>query len=297
MFISILFVEIISFLDFFHFFHIGSSNYDPHLYENVFRTHITQGYLFCILIVLSLSFYLYSHKTIRKIFYLFIIILSSLNILFITNSKTAKLCLFILIFWFTIEIIFKHFNNIFLKLISIILLCLIFVFVFIEPKFMPINTINIIRNEITHTNRTNELTSSGIRAEIYKSSLIMIKNEPFYGFGLGSVYKNYNHYNVNSNSSITMFIPYHLHNEYLMQLVQVGYIGLFLFLGLLLFSFFYSKRLEYSHSICLRGTIVIFSFGCLFNSFLLELTEGLTFLLLLAVLLPKDPLVNTGSSD
>jgi heptosyltransferase-3 len=69
------------------------------------------------------------------------------------------------------------------------------------------------------------------------------------------------------------------HNEYVMQLVGGGILGLALFAGWLAAGLWHARRL---HSAALAGIVLAFTLGCVFNSMLLDFIEGHLYVALLA---------------
>jgi O-antigen ligase len=128
--------------------------------------------------------------------------------------------------------------------------------------------------EVKSYQNTNELTSSGARLEFYKKSLQIIQKNPVIGQGTGSLSQE-------TVSSLRMPNP---HNEYLMLTVQIGLIGLSVFLYLLFLLWKKSYPLPLFERRIAQGVVVAFAMGCLFNSLLLDFTEGYWFIYFVAIL-------------
>ena len=67
------------------------------------------------------------------------------------------------------------------------------------------------------------------------------------------------------------------HNEYLLIAAQTGMIGLAALLYLFYTQWRLAARLEPFYRDLARGLVITFALGCLFNSLLLDHTEGLFF--------------------
>ena len=67
------------------------------------------------------------------------------------------------------------------------------------------------------------------------------------------------------------------HNEYLLIAAQTGMIGLAALLYLFYTQWRLAARLEPFYRDLARGLVITFAIGCLFNSLLLDHTEGLLF--------------------
>jgi O-antigen ligase len=66
----------------------------------------------------------------------------------------------------------------------------------------------------------------------------------------------------------------HPHNEYVHMAVQLGPLGLALFLALLVVSFRGAARLPGDYAVLAQGFVLAFAVGCLFSDFLWDSTEG-----------------------
>lgn len=123
--------------------------------------------------------------------------------------------------------------------------------------------------------------SIGLRLEFSKNSLAIIRDHPVFGVGTGGFPAAYAE-KIKNTGMVATVNP---HNEYLLIAVQVGVLGT----GLLLYIFYRQWRLaaelpgpferDLAHGLLL--TIIV---GCLFNSLLIDHTEGLFYVWMSAVL-------------
>jgi O-antigen ligase len=122
--------------------------------------------------------------------------------------------------------------------------------------------------------------SVAARLDYYRNSLRIIAANPL-GVGTGGFPKAYEN-TIRGTPSPATVNP---HNEYLLITVQIGIAGLAALLWLLYTQWKLAPslptRLE-SH--LARGLVIAFSLGCIFNSLLLDHTEGLLYAWLSAVL-------------
>lgn len=117
-------------------------------------------------------------------------------------------------------------------------------------------------------------SSIGQRLEFYRVSLDIVREHPLLGVGTGGFPKAFA--NKTSGSGVTQ--TRNPHNEYLLIAVQTGLVGL----ALLLHLFWRQWRLAPQLSSPLechiaRGLVLTIAIGCLFNSLLLDHTEGLLY--------------------
>lgn len=136
-------------------------------------------------------------------------------------------------------------------------------------------------------------TSSAERLEFYRTSLAIARDHPFIGGGTGSFARAY------EQKSRGQAVPTsrNPHNEYLHILVQLGLVGLAALLYLFWTHWRLAPRLAspLEHHLA-RGLVLTMAVGCLFNSWLLDHTEGLLYAWLTALLFgglrtPSDSVV------
>ncbi len=113
-------------------------------------------------------------------------------------------------------------------------------------------------------------TSLGQRYQYFTKSLQLFASAPVIGHGTGS----FGHQYAKLSESTTHTSTDNPHNEYLLIAVQTGSLGLALFLLLLAVQFKYSGRLVLREAWLAQGITLTMAVGCLFNSFLLDSTEG-----------------------
>ena len=133
-------------------------------------------------------------------------------------------------------------------------------------------------------------TSAGFRLEFYRNSLEIARAHPFFGAGTGGFEKAY----ADQVAGTAMAPTANPHNEYLNITIQLGVIGLAALLYLFYCGWRVAAALAAAHERELaRGLVITFALGCLFNSLLMDHTEGLLFAwasgLLFAGLKPPQP--------
>jgi O-antigen ligase len=131
-----------------------------------------------------------------------------------------------------------------------------------------------VQSEIAHWRPgVLDVTSSvGTRLEFYRVSLALVRDRPLLGHGTGGFAKAF------SDKTLDAKVPpaRNPHNEYLHLTVQLGLVGL----AALFYLFVTHWRLAPGLASPLecrlaRGLILMMAVGCLFNSWLLDHTEGL----------------------
>jgi O-antigen ligase len=132
----------------------------------------------------------------------------------------------------------------------------------------------------------HETTSIGLRLAFAKYSFKIIKEHPIFGAGTGSFEKLYQVLSGPKLDEKTW--PTHPHNEYILMLLQIGIVGLFVFLAWAVAQFLQSQRLLKFERSLLQGLIIGFLVLSFCNASLLVRPAGLLYVLLLAVLLSAE---------
>jgi O-antigen ligase len=124
-------------------------------------------------------------------------------------------------------------------------------------------------NETTYSTK-NETNSTNNRLQIYKCAFDLIKEQPFFGYGIEDdrreLYQCYK-----ENLYYLYELKFNTHNQYLSILMKVGIIGLLLFLWFL----YYNLRMALKTKDCLFvGSILFFSIVMMFEN-ILERQNGI----------------------
>ncbi len=133
------------------------------------------------------------------------------------------------------------------------------------------------------------VTSAGMRMEFYRNTAVLIAERPLLGVGTGGFGAAYARRAVPEGRLVTD----NPHNEYLLMAAQTGVPGLALLLLLFIVVWLAARRLVPLERDLARGLVLAIATGSLFNSLLLDHTEGLLFAwmgaLLFAGLKLRDP--------
>jgi O-antigen ligase len=116
--------------------------------------------------------------------------------------------------------------------------------------------------------------SNAVRLELYRTSLAIIRDHPLLGVGTGGFSRAYAEMAQGSKIPKSS----NPHNEYLHITVQLGLVGLAALLYLFWTHWRLAPRLASprEHHLA-RGLVLTIAAGCLFNSLLLDHTEGLLY--------------------
>ena len=121
-------------------------------------------------------------------------------------------------------------------------------------------------------------TSMGQRYMFWRYSLELIAEKPLFGHGTGSFAKEYER--IASTETMMAKNP---HNEFLMVSVQLGVVGLLIYLGFLANQYFLSKKLADQEKYVAQGLLLTLIITSLFNTPIMDHAEGHWFLMMIAL--------------
>ncbi|MFN7085996.1 MAG: O-antigen ligase family protein [Burkholderiales bacterium] len=137
-------------------------------------------------------------------------------------------------------------------------------------------------------------SSAGIRLEFYRNTLAIIAEQPLLGVGTGGFPAAYAG-KVRGSGQIAARNP---HNEYLHLMTQVGVAGIAALVYLFHVQWRLASRLAPAYAGGLaRGLVLTMVIGCLFNSLLLDHTEGLLYAWLTGLLYSGVKSAKAGSGE
>ncbi|MEY3182645.1 MAG: hypothetical protein RLZ35_630 [Pseudomonadota bacterium] len=144
---------------------------------------------------------------------------------------------------------------------------------------------NGLKNSMTDETKTTPriMGSTEIRLSIWKESLKMLIQRPWFGWGTGSFQQLVAEANKAQEGLVDPAVARNPHNQYLNIAIQQGLLGLgaclFLFMALLKISWIL-PRVE---SGILQGILIAMAIGCLGNSWLSDFTSGYLFIWLVSI--------------
>lgn len=117
-------------------------------------------------------------------------------------------------------------------------------------------------------------SSVGLRLEWYENTIHLIAAHPLSGVGTGSFPRAYAEM-VENSSAVK---PSHPHSQYLLTGAELGMVGVLALPALFGFLWWRFRKVERDLYMELgRAVVLLMAIGCLFNSFLVDHTEGLFF--------------------
>ncbi|BBB15030.1 O-antigen ligase [Candidatus Rickettsiella viridis] len=242
--------------------------------SGVFKDHIFTGFL------LAFTSYAYallafSNKKWRLVFTV-LFLLASFNVLFINLGRSGYVVFFsllLLLSWQKFS--WKGFS----------VAVLLSIFLLGGTLLLPSNFKDrffTVHKEIQQYDKGKEDTSTGLRLSFYKNSLQLFFKHPWIGTGTGSFAKAYA-----SVAKENEWLTKNPHNEYLNIAVQFGLLGLIVLLALFISHWQQSFRLPWVAKNFAQAVVVSIAVGCLFNSWLLDVTQGTFYVLFTALLFSR----------
>jgi len=212
--------------------------------------------------------------------------LTTYNIFFVVNGRSGYV-LFVFLMIFFLYHYFDKGKFIFsLLLVGLLLLSSLFFANKFSERLLATK-----QNFYSYQQKRNNHTSIGQRLDFAKTSLRLVMKHPLAGYGTGSFAREYK----KLSQQIGTYATDNPHNEYLSITVQLGAIGLIMFLYLLTTQWWYSKNMKYE-SLLAQGFVLTIVTGALMNSMLLDAGEGHFFAYCSAILFANINTDNTDSS-
>jgi len=235
--------------------------------------HITHSFFMAILAFWALQKIIVSPNF--RIFWCFIFIATDINLFYIAPGRTGMF-VFVALAFLTI---FQHLS---LKksLIGMLICGIATGATFISSENFSTGFHEAVV-EIQNYHPGSSRTSLGMRFDWWHNSISLIKEKPLLGHGTGSFEVEQKRL-IKGTKTMKSDNP---HNEYLLIGVQVGLVGVVLYLTLLggLFGASFKKRKPYNF--LLQGVVVAMFCGCLMNSFLFDSHQGHFFAIISAILI------------
>jgi len=248
-------------------------------YGYSFLYHITHSFFMSYLAFVAAHRSIDAVSTRHRMFWGCVLLLSVVNMFYVGTGRTGMLVFVVLIVLFFMQ------RLSFLKqLVSILLLVLL-----LAVAFKTSDTFNekftAAVDEVQQFEQGHSRTSLGMRLDWWIDSSLMMKQKPVMGYGTGSFEKEHTAY----ISGTDIMVTDNPHNEFLLIGVQLGGVGLLVFVLILIFQLICSFRGGPPQSYYLQGVVVAMIVGCSTNSFLFDTHEGHFWALLSAVYLSAHP--------
>ncbi|WP_010099591.1 O-antigen ligase family protein, partial [Burkholderia ubonensis] len=141
-----------------------------------------------------------------------------------------------------------------------------------------------VASEVREYRQNDAVTSTGLRLEWYKKGLELYRARPVIGYGAGGLEFEFQKLAAGKSAAEGQLTS-NPHNEYLLMAVQLGTLGLLLFVNLIVQIARGSLALDPRSRHLLLAWLAIFTIGSVANSLLLDFAEGHLIVLLAGILL------------
>ena len=256
----------------------------------VFKDHISGGLMMAFLIWLSVALGQSMTKPASRPIWRWLLYLNALlalvNVLFVLQGRTGQVValLYVAVFvvWQLLHLRSARAGRIRLvATLACVVACVgLAYFAFTSKESRLADT----TQEITRYEDSNQVTSAGVRLEFYRRSVDLFAHRPVAGYGVGSVLPEFERLAKNQTGGRAVMAG-NPHNEFLLMGVQLGVIGIALFLWLLVALYRECRHVDPLARNVIYGYLLAFFAGCFANSLLLNFTEGSLFVLLSGILL------------
>ena len=249
----------------------------------VFRSRIAHGMLVAFTVYLYLLHALNTKDYRVRIGLMLLAIFASINILAMVTSRSAQLLWVILM----VLLIYQFFGWR-RALLGAIIVPLLGVSLLYSSEATRVRLLEIF-NDVELIKEGNYASSLGIRLIWAESGLHTLKKNPIIGTGTGSFKQEFNSYleikNIN-DTTVWSWISDSMnpHNEYISISVQLGLLGLFIYLLLFIQQWKLSNRLPLLTCYIAKGFIVTLVVSGLLNSVIFAHTQGVFFALFTALI-------------
>ena len=253
-----------------------------HRYGDSILFHITHSFFMAILAFWSAHYFIESRQ--YRYLWLFLLIVTAYNTIFIAPGRTGMFVLFVLMILFMAQRL-----SLKKQIIAFLLLCSLFTGAFFTSHNFS-SRLDQAWHEIATYHHGSSRTSLGQRLDWWNDSLELIKKRPVFGFGTGGFTVAHNQLIQGTHTEPTD----NPHNEYLFIAVQLGIVGLVLFLALFITQWICSLKLQDKDKYLVQGVVLAMAMGCIMNSFLFDSHQGHFYAFLSGIFFAATPQTPLG---
>jgi O-antigen ligase len=261
------------------------SNTDPIRKAWVFKDHISAGIMTALLFYLSLNFAKHVRHVAAKVALYVVALLAIVNVMLMMQGRTGQVIaiLFIVIYVVTYFMSLRDVSP-WMRWGSGVALLVVaggIVFAALHSHGSRLAETN---EEISAYETSNKNTSMGVRMVFYRRSLELMAQRPLIGHGVGTVQEEFDAF-ARNNTGAAAATAGNPHNEFLLMGVQLGALGIALFVFFLVQIGRSALELREPARTIVFAYLFAFTIGCFANSLLLNFTEGNLFIFLVGIFL------------
>jgi O-antigen ligase len=207
--------------------------------------------------------------------------LAFFNIFYLVNGRTGQVIALVLVIFFIARKLSRK------GAVCALILLASIVYFKNELNFLLPERMMAVSQELQDHQSNKEVNSSGIRMEMYKYTTALILKSPLIGYGTGSFKDVYRSYAATQDSSLKEVS--NPHNQYLFTQFDLGLLGFFVLIYLFYQCWFVSQKAKMIEGIkamdYMEGLLITIMVGSLFNSLILDATEGKFFCVMAGIIL------------
>ena len=235
-----------------------------------FKSYITHG-IFIAFFAFFIAHKIFDSKGMIRAFYITVLLMCAYNLFFVGAGRTGQLIFIVLIPLFAVQ----RFSNKGLLLAILVMTIFLAGFIGFSDKASRIKEgFTSAKAHLQSASPQGEY-SMGERFTFWKYSAKLIAKKPVFGHGTGNFTKAY--------QTISGEAANNPHNEFLLITVQLGAVGLLIYLGFLWSQYYYAKTLPEHDKWLAHGLLATLITSSLFNSPFLDHTEGHWFSMMIAL--------------
>ena len=216
----------------------------------------------------------------RRVLWACLALVAAANVLFLVNGRTGQLLLpIMLIFFFA-----QHWGKrgAAYATVGMMVLATALALFFGQDDLQKMRLFHVLPEIQSHQHEGPNKTSSGLRLEFYKNTLTIAAEQPLLGWGTGSFKTVYALHESSNPYATAVDNP---HNEYLLTIQQLGFFGLVTLVVMGWLTWRAANRLAGLDGECLRALVLLIGIGAMFNSLMLDSSEGKFYCLLAGIYL------------
>ena len=240
--------------------------------DPAFKSRITHG-IFISFFAFFCAHKAYDGKGYAKLYWLLFIV-CMYNLFFIVGGRTGQLIAVSLMLLFGVQ----RFTKKALLLAVFVMAILLALYLTFSDKAARINEGVVNMQSDLKPGAEQSQTSMGQRYMFWRYSLKLIAEKPLLGHGTGSFAKEYER--VAQGEPLMAKNP---HNEFLMIGVQLGLLGLLIYLGFLASQYYLSRKLPDKDKWLAQGLLLTLIVTSLFNTPIMDHSEGHWFAAMIAL--------------
>jgi len=245
------------------------------------RNHATQGMIFSVTLFLMSVFLLFKKHimSIRRLWILGLMLIILGVLVYMTPGRSGYLAFMVV----TVYLGYLLFRAKLYKMLSVVFL-LSSTLLLTSP--LVVERIELGVKEMQHVDPANiESSSMGMRMVLWKHTIELIKDRPLLGFGTGGFEEAYSQ-KIKDNPEWEKNIMHDPHNQFLKIWVEMGMLGLIVFLSMLASSLFQKSSKMYFHLGI--GVLLAWCATSLFSSHFSTFTEGRFIYIWLGIMLASE---------